>query len=460
MLFPQLDIRTSLVLLTLLLLTGCQSTVHLMPTPVVMQSGKHDPFADTPESDRSSEIIIGYATNRLPVGAKKSRFYTRDFDQDIRMGIAQVRIGTGDQSWEEIRQLSIKGVEKHESLLSLKQVTEEGELKENDSLQTLSPELQDLFSRFNKAIEDSSTGDVTIYVHGANNNFYRTASQAAQYRHFTGRQAIVVLYSWPSAESILRYGTDIRHIIETVPTFVRFVKLLAKHTTAGKINILAYSAGATLTTKSLAVLGRDGSQTDRKDYKESLRLGSIYFAAPDTDFDKFVEEYRSYQDIVDSVTMTMNRYDSVLGIAMAEHRSQSEGLLNMSTQQRSGKSRLGKPDIDDLSKEQASWILEQTHKPNFTVIDIDPKNIPGMDKGSHDYWYQSPWVSTDALLDLNFHALPEDRGLTSVTAPRGAKIWYFPADYETRVDEALDKLSEKFQQHNNSPQEIESSPDG
>ncbi|MCK5360319.1 MAG: alpha/beta hydrolase, partial [Gammaproteobacteria bacterium] len=322
MTFSQQNIQTSLVLLTLLILVGCQSTVHLMPTPVVMQSGKHDPFATTPESDRSSEIIIGYATNRLPVGAKKSRFYTRDFDQDIRMGLARVRIGAGGQSWEEIRQLSIEGIEKNESLLSVQNITEEGELKESDSLQTLPPELQDLFSRFNKAIENSPTGDITIYVHGANNNFYRTASQAAQYRHFTGRQAIVVLYSWPSAESILRYGTDIRHIIQTVPTFVRFVKLLAKHTTAKKINILAYSAGATLTTKSLAVLGRDTSQSDRKTYKQSLRLGSIYFAAPDTDFDEFVDEYRSYQDIVDNVTITINRYDSVLGIAMAEHRSQ------------------------------------------------------------------------------------------------------------------------------------------
>jgi esterase/lipase superfamily enzyme len=445
--YHQIETRTSLVLLTLLLLAGCQSTVHLMPTPVAMQSGKHDPFTKTPERERSSNITVGYATNRLPLGAKKSRFYTRDFDQNIRMGLAEVRIGAGDQSWEDIHQLSIKGAEKHESLLSLQQVWEQGVLKEDDSLETLPPELQDLFLRFSEAIEDSATREITIYVHGANNNYYRTAAQAAQYRHFTGRQVVVVLYSWPSAESIIRYGTDIRHIMKTVPTFVRFVKLLAKHTSARKINILAYSAGATLTTKSLAVLGRDTSQADRETYRKSLRLGAIYFAAPDTDFDDFVEEYRSYQDIVDNVTMTMNQYDSVLGIAMTEHRSQNEDTLNLTTQQRSGKSRLGKPDIDDLTGEQASWILEQTQRPDFTVIDIDPKTIPGIAKGSHDYWYQSPWVSTDALLDLNFHALPEDRGLTSVTTPKGARIWYFPADYETRVDEALDRLSEKILQN-------------
>ena len=207
-----------------------------------------------------------------------------------------------DQSWEEIHQLSINDAEKSENLLSLEQVAEKGILKENDSPENLTPELMELFSRFNQAISDSATKDITIYVHGANNNFYRTASQAAQYRHFTGRHAIVVLYSWPSAESILRYGTDIRNIKETVPAFVRFIKLLAMHTSARKMDIVAYSAGATLTTKSLAVLGNNSEQPDRAAYRESLRLGSIYFAAPDTDLDEFVDEYRSYQDIVGNVT--------------------------------------------------------------------------------------------------------------------------------------------------------------
>mgnify|MGYP001812348242 CR=1 FL=1 len=415
-----------------------------MPTPVVMQEGKIDPFTYTPENQRCSSIAIGYATNRLTIGAKQIRFYSRDFDQDIRMGVAEVQIGAGDQSWDEIRQLSIKGIEKHESLLTLQQVSEHGVLKEDDSLQTLSPELLDLFSRFNRAIEESPTKDITIYVHGANNNFYRTASQAAQYRHFTGRQAIVVLFSWPSAESIIRYGTDIRHIMETVPTFVRFVKLLAKHTSARKINILAYSAGATLTTKSLAVLGQDTTQLDRDIYRKSLRLGSIYFAAPDTDFDDFVDEYRSYQDIVENVTVTINQYDSVLGIAMRDHQSKNEPIIE-TEEQRSSKSRLGKPDLEDLTEEQATWIIKQTKQPNFTVLYIDPATIPDLAKGSHDYWYQNSWASTDALLDLNFHALPEDRGLSYHDTEKKARIWYFPNDYETHVKQAVEKLMEKFE---------------
>lgn len=439
-------ISKPLLILSIFFLSGCQPAVYLMPTPVVIQEGKIDPFVYTPESQRDSAIVIGYATNRLPIGAKQSRFYSRDFDQNIRMGVAEVQIGAGDQSWEEIRRSSIKGFEKHESLLTLQQVSEQGVLKEDDPLETLSPELLDLFSRFNKAIEESPTKDITIYIHGANNNFYRTASQAAQYRHFTGRRAIVVLFSWPSAESIIRYGTDIRHIMETVPTFVRFIKLLAEHTSARKINILAYSAGATLTTKSLAVLGQDTTQLDRDAYRKFLRLGSIYFAAPDTDFDEFVEEYRSYQDIVESVTVTINQHDSVLGIAMRDHQSKNDPIIE-TEQLRSSKSRLGKPDMEDLTEEQARWIREQTQKSNLTVIYIDPSAIPGLAKGSHDYWYQNSWASTDALLDLNFHSFPEDRGLSYHDTEKKARIWYFPADYETRVKQALERLIEKFNQN-------------
>lgn len=435
-----------IIFLACLFFAGCQPAVYMMPTPVAMKSGKHDPFANTPESERSSSILIAYATNRLPVGAKQGRFYSRDFDKDIRMGLAEIQIGAGGQSWDDIHQLSINGAEKHEMLLSLQQTTEMGVLKAEDSLQTLTPELSALFSRLNKALEDSATKDITIYVHGANSNFYRSISQAAQYRHYTGRQAIVVLYSWPSAEKIIAYGTDVRNIMTTVPTFTRFIRLLSTHSTAQKINFLAYSAGATLTTKSLAVLGRDTVQSDRAAYRQSLRLGSVYFAAPDTDFDDFVDEYRSYEDIVDNVTVTINQTDSILGIAMEDRRAQTESNEGDFNKGRSGKSRLGKPDIEDLTDEDAKWIIEQTNKQNFVVIDIDPATIPGISKGSHDYWYQSPWVSTDALLDLNFHALPQKRGLLNRKGKKGGQVWYFPADYEERVDVALDLLINRFDQ--------------
>lgn len=445
-------IRSHLLLISaVLLMAGCQPAVYMMPTPAAITSGDLDPFADTPEEQRDSNITLGYATNRKPVGAKKSRFYSRDFDQDIRMGDVTVRIGDGNKTWDEIRELSLKGARKDQVLLSMENVEELAVLKEDDSLGVLSPETAQMMKDLNKIIEKSPLKDITVYVHGANNNFYRTAAQAAQYRHFTGRQAVVVLYSWPSAENIVRYGTDIRNIRQTVPAFVRFIRLLAKHSTARKINILAYSAGATLTTEALALLGEDTSNADRQAYKDSLRIGSVYFAAPDTDFDDWIIQYRSYQDIVDKVTVTVNQNDAVLAIAQEDRRWKAYGGWEDNMQNVTTKSRLGRPDLDDISTSDAAWLIEQTKSGNLDVLDIDPFSIPGIAKGDHDFWYSSPWVSTDALLDINLHASPADRGLAERKGEHGARVWYFPKDYEQRVAQALKKLNSEYERLRDQP---------
>jgi esterase/lipase superfamily enzyme len=415
----------------------------MMPAPAAISNSDLDPFADTPEEERNSNIMVGYATNRKPLGAKEARFYPRDFDQDLRMGNVIVRIGDGTMTWDEIRELSREGARKDQVLLSLLNVEELGTLEAEDSLDTLNPETAEMMADLNRYIEKSPLKDITIYVHGANNNFYRTAAQAAQYRHFTGRQAVVILYSWPSAESIVRYGTDIRNIRKTVPTFVRFIRLLAKHSVARKINILAYSAGSTLTTEGLAMLAADTSNPDRQSYKDSLRIGSVYFAAPDADFDDWVEQYRSYQDIVDRVTVTVNENDAVLGIAQEEHRGKIDRDFD-DDESGTTKSRLGRPDIDDISVADRDWLIEQTNTANFDVLDIDPFSIPGLGKGDHDFWYNSPWVSTDALVGINLGVSPAERGLAEKIGPKGARIWYFPDDYEKRVAEAIKKLNEKY----------------
>jgi len=423
--------------LVFIFLAGCQSNVYLMPTPAGLQSGKHDPFEFTPEKDKGSHIAVAYATNRLP---SEAGYYAREFNDNLRVGLAHVQIGDGEQSWEEIRQLSIQGLDKKDAVLSISNVDQMGILSSDDSLDTLPPELQALMDKLNAVIDESVVKEITVYVHGANNTFYRSAAQAAQYRHFTGRQAIVTFFSWPSAENILRYGTDVSNITETVPTFARYLKLLAEHSSAERINILSYSVGATLTTRTLALLGSDHSQPDREAYRKSLRLGSIYFAAPDTDFDNFIEEYRQYQDIVERVTVTINHDDSVLGVSRKMFHAK-RAAKNNDQQVKGSKSRLGKPDIEDLTQEQASWILAKTRDPNFDVLEVDYNAIPGLSKGSHDYWYQNPWTSTDALLALNFHTHPADRGLVSRESEGFPRIWYFPDDYDTRIDDAIEQIT-------------------
>ena len=439
--------NTWLYLITLLaavVISGCQPAaqrVYLMPPPVAISTGASDPFIDTPEKEKDSNILVGYATNRMPIGAREARFYTRSFDEDLRMGVVTIQIGDGNDSWDEIRELSINDAYKGQILLTLANAREVAALGAGDSLATLSPKMAKMMGDFNQYIERSPSKEITLYVHGANNNFYRSAAQAAQYRHFTGRQSVVLMFSWPSAESIVRYGTDVNNIQRTVPAFLRYLRLLAKHSSARKINILAYSAGATLVNEALAILGEDSSNADRQSYRDSLRIGTVYFAAPDTDFDDWVKQYRSYQDIVDDVTVTINMEDSVLAMAQTDRSARAAVSWQDETP---AKSRLGRPDMNEIDTADAEWLVAQTNTDRLDVLIIDPATIPGIEKGSHSFWYQSPWVSNDAMLNINLHASPANRGLAEHKTERGTHIWYFPADYEDRIVDTIDKLNNEY----------------
>ena len=117
------------LLLALAALTACQPTVYLMPTPApvlekALQTGKYDPFALDPERNRDNRLIVAYATNRLPAGAKKDRAYLTLFDQDLRLGAACVSIGGDEMSWEDLHQVSISAEREGDIPLRLERAEE------------------------------------------------------------------------------------------------------------------------------------------------------------------------------------------------------------------------------------------------------------------------------------------------------------------------------------------------
>ena len=76
-------------------------------------------------------------------------------------------------------------------------------------------------------------------------------------KHFAGRDAVVVLFAWPTAENFLRYARDIRNALGSAPQLADLVRLLAARTQAAKIDVFTYSAGATVGSDALALLARE-----------------------------------------------------------------------------------------------------------------------------------------------------------------------------------------------------------
>ena len=267
----------------------------------------------------------------------------------------------------------------------------------------------------------SRSRDILVYVHGANTTVERAAGQAAQLKHFSGRDAVVVLYVWPTAENFLRYPRDIETAFGGAPHLAEFLDLLATHTGAASIDVFTYSAGATIGSDALARIARDHPAA-------AARLGEIYHAAPDADFRGFVDDLAAYAGDARRVTTAVNLGDSALRLAQAVNRA----------------SRAGRPDLAELDPEAAGWLLAAADEDGLEIVQVSPETMPELPASSHTFWYDDPWVSGDVLVTLLFHLTPDERRLEPRTSPSAARYWTFPSDYPARVPTIVDLLRERL----------------
>jgi esterase/lipase superfamily enzyme len=301
------------------------------------------------------------------------------------------------------------------------------ELDTEIPIDDLSPEARYFFDKLNEALDRTLDKDLILYVHGANNTFYRSSAQAAQFHHFTGRNTVVMFYAWPSAASLLRYAVDVNNARRSVSVFARLLEILGRHSTARSIDILAYSAGAQVLSPALTELREKYADEDIGQLKKRLRLGEIYFAAPDIDFRVFLENLATYIDLPNHVTLALNPDDSVLKHAARHHRV----------------SRAGRPDPNELSAEETQWVIDASRTMPLDILWIDSETIPDLDKGSHSFWYSHPWVSTDVLIQFLLQLRPEDRGLAQYETEKRARLWYFPEDYPEQASRAINRMKQE-----------------
>jgi len=419
-------IRTWPVFLAVILLTGCQHPVRLMPTPVVFATGEHSFLSANRSLETTNQVQVFYATNRVLLGPRGARLYTSLPGERLHLGLATVRIGPEGKPWETLFALSTTSWVTERPVLRLESLDELAAIGSGEEGELATPEARNFFRVINEALEQSLDKDLTIYVHGANTNVERAAAQAAQYRHFTGRNSVVLVFAWPSTGSLLRYLTDVGNARLSAPVFARLIELLARHTTAEHLNVLLFSAGAQVASAGLAHL-RGMGKGDSSD--RGLRLGEVYFAAPDLAFRTFVEQLSRYIDLARRVTVAVNLNDAALRLSRLIH----------------GISRLGRPDLSELSEEESRLLIDASARLDFDVISVESNVIPGLRRRSHSFWYDHPWVSSDVLIKFLFHVPPSIRGLDQNRGEQGFQYWTFPPDYDTRVVEIMRRLrSDRF----------------
>ncbi len=405
--------------LSAILLSGCAKVWKMMPTPIAFEAVGESAYAHIPEAERSSEIQVFYATNRPAVGLEEARHYLNGTADRVALGVATMRFGGEWMDWKALLKVSTHGQRPDKISVFTKKWEELGELTPSDPLQ--SPGGAAAFAAaVNAKIAKSRHKDITIYVHGARANMHRCGAQAAQFHHFMARDGAFILYAWPTTQNFLTYDQDVKNAAKTVPHFARLVEFLSINTNARYINILAYSAGSQVASPGLHNLRNSHPEESTASLRKRLRLGEVYFAAPDVGLREFVLEYLpAFQDLVLNVTSTFHIDDGVLSFAQFSHKV----------------ARAGRPDGSELNEEELEWIGKVAARPSLDFIDMAYTDGPrDPDFSNHGYWYTNPWVSSDVVLKFLSHKGPAERGLL---LKEGGPVWFFPHDYPERMNKAF-----------------------
>lgn len=385
--------------------------MRLMPPPLAIQMGGERVFEVAPDLAAGNRIEIFYGTSRLPVGPVDNRIYTVAPDRVLRLGTATLRIGEETSTLDQIREWTIRADAGDRPFLHLDSMREAATLPDANAPDQAAA---GWFDAVDAALAESRSRDVLIYVHGANTTVERAAGQASQLRHYSGHDAVVVLFAWPTAENFLRYGRDIETAFASAPHLGELIAALLENTTAERVNVFTYSAGGTVGSYGLALLAAENPGA-------AARVGEVYHAAPDADFRDFVTDLKVYAPLVGRATTALNLGDSALRLAEVVNRA----------------SRAGRPDLRELDEEQAAWILGAAEEDGLEVLQIRPENMPGLSATSHTFWYDDPWVSNDVMLTMMLSLAAGDRGLERGASPSGVAYWTFPPDYAERVRAAL-----------------------
>lgn len=402
----------------LLLLGGCSpATTRLMPTPTLFGTGAATGSIAPTGTARDSEVEVFYVTNRMPSGPVEARNYTGLRSAQLRLGVATLQVGAAEGADSRRRDRGAADAAEERPGITLRAAQEMATLDERAS--THDQDMKRFLAQVDARLSLAHRRDVLVYVHGANSSFERAAAQAAQLQHYLGNDAVVVLFAWPSAGSLLRYLRDVASARHSEPEFARLLGLMAANTGADNVNVLAYSAGAMVASPGLA---RAASQ---RDDHAGLRIGEVYFAAPDIDFPVFLDNLPRYEHAVRRVTVAVNMGDTALSVAQWLHRI----------------SRAGRPNLADIGPEETRWLVEASGRNELDVLSIRPEDLPGLPANSHSFWYDHPWVSSDILLKLRFHAPPAARGLKADRTEIDLAFWRFPPDYEVRLPAVVQSLA-------------------
>ncbi len=369
-------------------------------------------FTDSvPPALRTTEATIFYATDR----ATRGESYGAQRNGALRLGAARVRYGRPQMTWDELADRTIEGrivtlhaLEFHEfgalsttvPALPGQVVSTEGERAFADAL--------------NAAMAESGDRTVTVFVHGFNSSFHWGLYKSATLWHYARRRGVVMVYSWPAYAHPFAYARDRESGWVTSRSLREFLAMLAEQTDVERINVLTYSAGASVVTDALHQMRLAFADADPKSIRAATRIKEVVLAGPDMSFHELQAGLLDgMHEVAERVTIYTSRIDGGLWLSSFFYFHGP---------------RLGWGDRG-MTEEQQRTLLAME---GISLIDVQSaQQAAGSgDIWAHAYWYGNPWVSNDLLRILTTSAPPQQRGLVGED---GQTAWRFPDLYADLV---------------------------
>jgi len=405
---------------------GCAS--RMMPTPIAYQGGDLDAFAAVSPDHRVNTVEVLYATDRNVAGTQGAmpRYGDRR-GLALRLGTATVRLGSEGTEWSELERaarnddrppLEIVDLQEYGMLWTTIPSSDEAAFRAAVASSSPDDAIRAPCRRFAEAVNTrlarSERKEVVVYMPGFNTGFREPIVMMARFSHFMDRDGVFIAYSWPSGSTPFDYTRQRIAAAISIRNFRQLLIFLAEETSAERIDIITYSAGAPIVTDALIQLRLLHADDTADELKAATRLGNVIFAGADVDFEYFRNAYYDrIQDLAESITIYTSRDDSGLILSSA--------LMNGQPRLGQATSQLSDADRADLRAGSKTHLVD--------VTDATRKAGSG-DLFAHSYWYTNAWVNMDVIARLAFDLDPGDRGLVFREAEAE---WVFPDDYPDRI---------------------------
>ncbi|WP_206675305.1 alpha/beta hydrolase [Mariprofundus sp. NF] len=386
-----------------------------------MYSGeKGYPDADITVEHKSSRIDLLYVTDRLPDPEKRQLEYGSGRSASVAFGSATVDIGD-DVSWDQLVKDSQSASRSSSHELSVSKRIEQGRFPETPHAFSIvagrpvtNPDVEAAFKKtaaqfkqeIARRLSLTQRKDVVIFIHGFNNSFDDAAASLAEIWHFSGRQGVPLLYTWPAAHGgLFGYFVDRESGEFTVFHLKKMLKLLASINEIENIHIIAHSRGTDVTTTALRELMIESRAAGKRPL-EDLRIKNLILAAPDLDFGVMRQR------------LMAEKFGPAIG-QITIYTAQTDNALNISESLMTGL-RLGKLESKNFSDTERQIFASVKNVSFINVLDVGSFI-------SHAYFLDSPSASSDLIRVLRDSSKPGSKNRPLIH--KEDNFWEMPADY-------------------------------